>query len=449
MLWQANNSTPADVPVLMVQPPAPEGVSPSRKQEGGPAQRRAFEISRLADPATGQIPLDIHRKEQEFAADLPSREQPGGLDGMGGADKMTGWSYRGPWNIGGRTRALAMDVSDPGLTTLLAGGISGGMWRTVDDGTNWTLTTGSSQLHSVTALVQDVRPGHQNTWYYGTGEVRGNSAGASGAPYRGDGVFKSVNEGLTWELLSATAEADPAAYTSAWQYIWRVAVDPSELVLDEIYVAGRGVIFRSVDGGESFTAVLGDDSNRSSFTDVIVDSNGVVYATMSSNGGTPGIFRSPDGIIWTNITPVGLNSHGRIVLGLAPSNENIMYALVADINDTTDEGFYKYTYLGGDGSGAGGTWLDRSAQMADMPGPGSAADLETYGGYCQMVTVHPTNPETVYIGGIHLLRSYDGFATSNYTTWIGGWQYSGHHAPVAIPLPTQYLLFSWSSLTSV
>jgi hypothetical protein len=427
MSWQKDSNEHV-IPVLELQPPAPEGASPSRKQEGGPIQRRAFEVSRLADPATGLIPPDIHHREMEFAAQLPSWSRSGGLDSQDAAEKLTGWSYRGPWNIGGRTRALAIDVSDANLRTLLAGGISGGMWRTIDDGANWRLTTGSSQLHSVTTVAQDVRPGHQNVWYYGTGEVRGNSAGASGAPFRGDGVFKSVDEGVTWELLSATSGSEPEVYSSSWQYIWRVAVDPSEHVLDEVYVASRGFIFRSVDGGENFTSVLGDDSFWSVYTDVIVDSQGVVYATMSSPGGVPGIFRSPDGIAWTNITPAGLSTHGRIVLGLAPSNENIMYALAADINGTSNEGFYKYNYLGGDGSGAGGLWQDRSAQMADLPGPGTTADMETYGGYCQMVTVHPANPETVYIGGIHILRSYDGFATSNSVSRIGGWQYTEHHA---------------------
>ncbi len=428
--WQGNHKTATVVPELLVQPPAPAGASPSRKQDGGPAQRREFEISRLADPATGQIPPDIHLKEQEFAAKLPGWDFPGGLERRESAEKLVaGWRYRGPWNIGGRTRALAMDISDPYLKTIFAGGISGGLWQTEDEGHNWNLVTGSSQLHSVTCVVQDVRPGHQQVWYYGTGEVRGNSAGAAGAPYRGDGLFKSVDEGLTWELLPATTEAEPEVLSSAWQYIWRVVVDYSEPDFDELYVAARGIIFRSIDGGNSFVPVLGDDSSRSSFTDVVIDSNGVVYATMSTPGGSPGIFRSPDGINWTDITPSQLSSYGRIVLGLAPSDENIMYALVADINGTSDEGFFKYIYFSGDGSGAGGYWSDRSAQMANLPGPGSSsADMETYGGYCQMVTVNPSNPDAVYIGGIHLIRSYDGFATSNSISWIGGWQYPDHHA---------------------
>lgn len=410
--------------------PEPVDFDPSRKQEGGPEQRRAWQEMRLVDPATGRIPDDIHRREQEFARKLPSRAGSALLETSKAdkGDKINGWGYRGPWNIGGRTRALAIDVIDPTNHTLLAGGISGGMWRTTNTGGTWTLTTGSSQLHSVTTIAQDTRPGHKNVWYYGTGEVRGNSAGSGGAPFQGDGLFKSTNSGQTWALLPATSGSSPSSFDSLWQYVWRVAVDPSNVAQAEIYAAIYGEINRSTDGGASFAAVLGNPNNLSRYTDVIVSSTGVVYASLSSDGGTSGIFRSTDGINWADITPAGLNSHGRIVMALAPSNENIMYCEVADIHGTAGEGFYKYLYLSGDGSGAGGFWQDRSAQMAALPGPNGNEPLQTYSSYCMAVTVHPSNPDIVFLGGIHLYRSTDGFATNANDAWIGGWQYSSHHA---------------------
>ncbi|MCK9996843.1 MAG: flagellar basal body rod modification protein, partial [Candidatus Krumholzibacteria bacterium] len=197
---------------------------------------------------------------------------------------------------------------------------------------------------------------------------------------------------------------------------------------DEVYAANYGQINRSIDGGASFTSVLGDANNLSRYTDVIVSSAGVVYASLSSDGGTSGIFRSTDGVNWTDITPAGLTSHGRIVMALAPSNETIMYCEVANIHGTPDEGFYKYYYLSGDGGGSGGFWQDRSAQMAALPGPGGGGPIETYSSYCMTVTVHPTNSDIVYLGGIHLYRSTDGFATNSNDAWIGGWQYLNHHA---------------------
>jgi hypothetical protein len=241
-------------------------------------------------------------------------------------------------------------------------------------------------------------------------------------------LFKSTDGGQTWTLLPSTSGTPPSDFTNMWQYVWRVAVDPSNTTQDEVYAAIYGQIMRSTDGGASWTRVLGDPVVRSRYTEVIVSSTGVVYATLSSDGGTQGIFRSPDGITWTNITPAGLTNHTRIVLGLAPSNETIMYCEVSDRNGTSDEGFYKYIYLTGDGSGAGGFWQDRSAQMANLPGHSGNAPLQTYTSYCMDVAVHPQNPEVVFIGGVHLYRSTDGFATNSNDAWAGGWQYPNHHA---------------------
>ncbi|MCB1183327.1 flagellar basal body rod modification protein [bacterium] len=420
----------AQVPAPAVAPPMPDN-EPSRRQTGGPDERLAWETMLLADPATGRIPPDIHRRERAFAARLP--ERAGGtfvaeLPGAPTVAKLAGWTYRGPWNIGGRTRALAIDVADPTFRTLLAGGISGGMWRTTDEGANWTLTTGSSQLHAVSSLAQDTRAGHEDVWYYGTGEIRGNSAGGGGAPYRGDGVFKSVDGGASWSLLASTAAADPTVFSGEWQYVHRLAVDAGNAAQDEVYAAVYGFIERSTDGGASWTRVLGNAATQSRYTDVVVSSTGVVYASLSSEGAVNGVFRSPDGITWTDITPAGLTSHNRIVLALAPSDESILYMLVSDLNGTSAEGFYKYQYLTGDGSGVGGFWWNRSAQMALLPGPSGNEPMECYSSYCQTVTVNPTNPDHVYIGGIHLIRSTDGFATNNLDAWIGGWQYANHHA---------------------
>ena len=415
--------------------PAPAAFDPSRKQEGGPGLRRAWEEMRLVDPATGRIPADILRREQEFARQLPSRGQSALLEALerdpeAKTDKINGWQFRGPWNVGGRTRALAIDVSGLPPHNLLAGGVSGGMWRSTDDGGSWTLTTGSSQLHSVTTIAQDTRAGHQNVWYYGTGEVRGNSAGLGGAPFQGDGLFKSIDGGQSWTLLPTTSGNPPGSFTSPWQYVWRVAVDASNTAEAEVYAANYGEINRSVDGGATFTSVLGNPSDTSRYTDVVVSSTGVVYASLSSDGGTSGIFRSLDGILWTDITPPGLTSHGRIVMGLAPSNENIMYCEVADMHGTGADGFYKYTYVSGDGSGAGGvSGRTVRPRCRVCPGPAAAtwrcrptAATARSSRCTRRTRTWSSSAESTSIAAPTGLRP------TRTDAWIGGWLYSNHHA---------------------
>ena len=76
--------------------------------------RIQWEFERLADPATGTIPDNVREKELAYAATLPSTE---GL-GFQKANALT-WVNRGPWNLGGRTRAFALDATNENI--LLAG----------------------------------------------------------------------------------------------------------------------------------------------------------------------------------------------------------------------------------------------------------------------------------------------------------------------------------------
>ena len=407
-------------------PPVPgSAVAGDRTQaQDNHLARRNYQFIRLADPKTGKIPPNIHRLEREFADRLPRHSI------LQSPEKACTWAARGPWNVGGRTRALAIDVGDPTYRTLLAGGVSGGMWRSTDDGASWDLTTGSSQLHSVTTVAQDVRSGHQNVWYYGTGESDGASAAWPTGEYwqNGDGIFKSTDGGMSWSLLSSTSGHDPQNPVSPWQFVNRVATDPSEPVNEEVYAATWGGIFRSVDGGTSFTPVLGDPNTLASYTDVAVTSAGVVYATLSYDGGIHGAFRSTDGINWADITPPGAVDYDRIIISVAPSNQSIVWFQVSNSWNVADAALMRYEYLSGDGSGAGGSWDDRSSHLASLPWNGSTTFLNNQSNYCQLMTVHPTDPETVFLGGVNLFRGASGFTTLSAIDWVGGWLYGNHHA---------------------
>jgi hypothetical protein len=113
--------------------------------------------SRLVD-SSGKIPTNVRANELEFAKTLPKNES-----------LVEDWIARGPYNVGGRTRAMALDVNNENV--IMAGGVSGGVWRTEDLGANWTKLTSNEMLHNVTCLKQDTRtnnPENPSTWYYGT-----------------------------------------------------------------------------------------------------------------------------------------------------------------------------------------------------------------------------------------------------------------------------------------
>jgi hypothetical protein len=149
-----------------------------------PYSRAEQEFMMLRDPVTNRIPANIFRLEQEFAKNLPKRisNNLNKSNDASGLDALT-WIARGPNNVGGRTRALGIDIrtTTPPNVTIIAGGVSGGIWRSTNDGSSWSLVTLPSQLHNTTCIAQDKRSGFQDVWYIGSGEARGNSASGGGS----------------------------------------------------------------------------------------------------------------------------------------------------------------------------------------------------------------------------------------------------------------------------
>lgn len=411
---------------------------PAGPNEENAKIRKAWERMMLADPATGEIPKGIKFLERYFAKYLPIAAHE-----RSGAD----WVARGPWNKGGRTRALAIDVTNE--NRILAGGVSGGLWLSEDGGQSWQRKTPLNAHPGCISIAQDTRPGHTNTWYYISGEIYGTSASGGGSFYLGDGVFKSTDNGETWAPLSSTAGGNPNSFTDVWQGAWRIITDPTNMTQDVVYAATYGAIFRSTNGGTSWMVVRGSATTSpfSYSTDVAITTTGVLYAALSSDGSQKGIWRSTNGTTWTNITPANFPAiYDRVVIGINPSNENEVYFLGA----TPGAGHYnnyfggddwtslwKYTYVGGNGSGAGGTWEDRSM---NLPNTGTEFDrFAAQGGYDLVVKVQP-GTGNVFVGGISIYRSTDGFSTPNNSTLVGGWKlgttqpffqlYENHHPDI-------------------
>ena len=381
------------------------------------ARRLEYEFMRLRNPETGEIPSDMRKRELAFVENLPSKPS---FAAKNGAET---WSYRGPNNVGGRTRALAIDINYDGSSNqrILAGGVSGGMYKSEDSGQSWTLTSDQSKLASVTAVAQD--PNNPSTWYYGTGEFSGNSASGPGASYLGHGMFKSTDNGNTWTQIESTISGeftgfnpntpnDPLDTDDLFDFVWDIEIHPTTGV---IYVGGWGVILTSNDGGDTWVNSLETFGNTA---DITIAADGSVYAALCKCG-TPtnannfnGIFKQ-NGATWTDISPPGLSADPwRIVLDAAPSDANTLYAVVqsnAAGDATSDHQFFRYN-AGSD------TWTDLSSSLPDVTdlGPngeepaGGAADFNSQGGYNLIVKTSPQNPEAVWIGATNLYRSTDG-----------------------------------------
>jgi photosystem II stability/assembly factor-like uncharacterized protein len=395
-----------------------------RKPSEAPGARKEWDAKRLVDPATGQLPQNIHTKELVFASTLPNDIGSSNLE----------WTAQGPYNVGGRTRALALDVTDENI--LIAGGASGGIWRTTNQGESWDKMTRPFQLHNVTCIEQDTRSGKEQIWYHGTGELTGSSASGGGAYFDGNGIYKSVDGGITWDSIPSTSDNNAAGSFNPWDFIWNVVLDPSNEAEDELYVATYGSIYRTIDGGDNWTEELGGGSAY--YNNVEVTSEGVVYASLSSDGTDKGIWRSANGADWTNILPDSFPSvYGRTAMGINPSNENEIYFLTAETEGSgqhtnvffggeTWTSLWKYTYVCDGGNDTCGIWEDLSINIPANR-PTTFDNFNAQGGYDLVVKVKPDNSDVVFIGGTNLWRSTDGFSSDTNTTQIGGYFEGSDH----------------------
>jgi hypothetical protein len=390
---------------------------------------------RLRNPLTNKIPKNIRLKELQFARFLPRKNE------FLKSEQSLDWKQRGPFNVGGRTRALAIDITNENI--ILAGGATGGMWRSTDGGQSFYKTTSPKQLHSVTCIAQDKRKGKQNIWYYGTGEYFAN-VNASGfvGQLSGDGIFKSTNGGKSWEQLPATISSSPTNLYNNFDCVWKIVVDSHDTINDVVYAAVFNGIYRSSNGGLSWTPVLGFDStNYAEYTDIDISSKGVLYATLSSPSKYKGIWRSEDGIHWTNISPPFKNvadSSGwpenfrRTCIGIAPSNENKVFFITQAItniyaNPKEDENcrLWSYNYISGDGSGNNGIWENKSMNIPvyncrdffDF----ELGNYRTQWGYDMYIKVKPDDENVVFLGGTNIYRSTDGFSSKQNCQWVGGY----------------------------
>jgi flagellar hook capping protein FlgD len=427
-VYQKEEQSIIEIPSEMSEPNASEN----------PQDRSDYEYAMLADPTTGLIPDNIKFKEQAFTATLRKNRLPlQNTEGSQGTEVLN-WRSIGPNNTGGRTRAVAIDVTNEDV--ILAGGVSGGVWRSEDGGASWIKTTGAADLHSVTTIVQDTRAGKEQIWYYGTGELRGNSARGAGAPYRGEGIYKSINGGRTWQILPSTATNDPASFNYPFNYVWDIVINPNS-ANDEVIAAIFGGIVKSDDGGFTWDTVLGDDllalggltdlneTIATFYTDIHVTSDGTFYAALSSItsddrtlSGIAGIYQSNDGDSWVRVKELASTVNGRTELGSSQSNPNLIYVVT---DSPIDIAMGKYDALQS-------LYTDLSENIPALGG--KVGDFHAQGGYNLFIAVHPDDDQVVYLGGTNLYRSTDGFSSTDNTDWIGGYDtdndfslYPNHH----------------------
>ncbi len=396
----------------------------SRKTELQNAKDRdEYFFQLMRDPGTNSIPQHIRSREIEYAKTLPKRNNILLKTNREGFD----WEEKGPKDVGGRTRAIAIDVTNS--QRVLVGGVSGGIWETTDNGTSWRFLSSSTSLLSVTSIAQDPRPGHTDTWYFSAGEFIGNSASERGSPYRGNGIYKSTNNGITWNVLPNTV-SDITKFDSQYDYVSKIVVNPAT---GSVFIASNAFgILKSSDGGNSFQLSLGR-INDHAFSDIVVANNGTLVASISQRGfsdstkNKPGIYYSTDdGNNWNNITPTDFpTTHERTVLAISESNPDVVYVLTntGKTKNNGDDEIVKFFKI----DISTGTSEDRSENLPTFSS--YTGSLTAQSNYDLVLAVKPDDENFLIFGTTSLFRSTDGLSTKlndKKLDWIGGYSSQGH-----------------------
>lgn len=337
------------------------------------------------------------------------------------------WTGLGPTNVGGRITDIVADPSDTDI--IYIGAASGGVWKTVNGGAGWSPIFDNVGSLSIGALAID--PTDSDVLYVGTGEA--NPGGGSVA-YGGDGVWKTVDGGSTWENVGL---ADS-------RYIGRIVVDPADP--SNVFVAATGALFstnaergvyRSVDAGTTWVQVL-SVSDSTGAVDLALDPSNPdrIFATMwerirrpetrTYGGPTSGLWRSEDGgDTWSELTnglPGGSRGRIGVAVAVAPSSPSRVYAIYADAT-----GYFDGLYRSDD---AGDSWSAVSAS-------GLGTFYSSYGWWFGRIWVNPSNANALWADGIYLYRSTNG---GDSFSSIGNSMHADHHAQWFSPSNPNFIL---------
>ena len=299
----------------------------------------------------------------------------------------------GPFRGG---RSAAVTGSRVNKNTFYFGATGGGVWKTMDGGSNWKNI--SDKYFGSTIGSVALAPSDESVVYVGEGEntMRGNVSEGLG------GMWRSDDAGKTWKNLGL----------QEGRHIVRIIVHPKDpntvwvAVMGHLFgpSAERGV-FKTTDGGKTWTKTL-FVNNQTGCSDLVMEPGNpsVLYAgmwevirrphSMESGGAGSGLYKSTDGgETWVPLSgkkglPKGV--WGIVGVAVAPSNTDKVYAII----ENAAGGLFV-------SSDAGETWTLSSSDN----------NIRQRAWYYTKVFVDPANENLVYCPNVEFMRSRDGGKT--------------------------------------
>ncbi len=299
----------------------------------------------------------------------------------------------GPFR-GGRAMTVAGVRQDPHVYYM---GTTGGVWKTVNAGASWQPVS-DDDFGSAAVGALAVAPSDPNVVFAGMGESPFRNIASS----QGDGVYRSTDAGRSWQHVGF----------GDVRQIGEIRIHPQDP--ETIWVAAQGNtyapgddggIFRSRDGGDTWTRVLEPLNETTGAVDLALDMANprILYAAMWDNrrtawalrsgGPGSGIWRSTDGgDSWERLTEDLPEGMGKIGVAASPARAGLVWAIVEAEGD--DGGLYR-------SDDGGDSWSQVNDERV----------LRARSWYYMHVFADPNDADTVYVLNAPFMKSVDGGKT--------------------------------------
>lgn len=322
------------------------------------------------NPATGRV----DKSDVENAL-----SQIESMKNLGKASFPLQWETAGPTNFGGRTRSFVVDNSDN--RTLYVGGVNGGVWKSTNKGASWSPISDEISSLSVGSMCQTPN----GDIYAGTGE--GFTSLAGGETYTpgfpGDGIFLST-DGETFTKLTTS---------QIFTYVYRLVSHPTD---NTVFAATNIGLYYSSDQGVRWNRI-----KAGACTDFAIASDGSAIAVFANR-----VYRATSATTESSYTlATGVPVGARVVVAMAPSDPKFVYAQVTGSvtietpsgNVSVGDGLVGVYQSKDNGSsferivGKENTYFNLMTHLSLESGQGI---------YNSCISVHPENPEWIFMGGI-------------------------------------------------
>jgi photosystem II stability/assembly factor-like uncharacterized protein len=340
--------------------------------------------------ATSRPAKKVEKTDQkkEEKKEEPKEEKKGGMS----ADTFSGLKFRliGPAVASGRVMSIA--VNPRNKFEYYVGVASGGVWKTINDGTTWTPVFDDQGSYSIGWVTLD--PNDSSVVWVGAGESNSQRSVAWG-----DGIYRSDDGGKNWQNLGLKKS----------EHIGRVVIDPRDSKV--VYVAAEGPLwgpggdrglYKTTDGGKNWKPAL-TISENTGVVDVALDPTNpdIVYAaayqrrrhvyTLIDGGPESALYKSTDaGTTWNKLkNGLPKEDMGRIGLSISPADPNVVYAIIEAADGKG--GIFR-------SSDKGATWERRN-------------EFDQGAMYYGQVFTDPKNVDRIFVMNVTLRESLDGGKT--------------------------------------